>query len=165
MKRYAATVSTKFQSFQYRLTHKIMGTNSKLYKCGMILNNKFDFCKGKEKNYIHLFYKCETIQTFWREFKRLIQKEIDTYINVTSSDILLDNPEDAPPLFGLFLITAKMRIYYCKLKGITPNLDGFIRRVNNIKCIKFYIAVKTTKHKFPIQNGLLQMRRLNLLRN
>ncbi len=31
MKLYAATVSTKIQSFQYRLTHKIMGTNSKLY--------------------------------------------------------------------------------------------------------------------------------------
>ncbi len=32
MKLYATTVSTKIQSFQNRLTHKIMGTNSKLYK-------------------------------------------------------------------------------------------------------------------------------------
>ncbi len=59
MKLYAATVSTKIQNFQHRLTHKIMGTNSKLYKWGMRLYNKCDFCKHKKENYIHLFYKCE----------------------------------------------------------------------------------------------------------
>ncbi len=78
----------------------------------------------------------------WREVKRWIQKETDTYINFTSSEILLGTPEDIPPLFDLFLITAKLHIYYCKLKGIIPNLDGFIRRVNNIMCIEKYIAVK-----------------------
>ncbi len=50
-----------------------------------------------------------------------------------------------PPLLDLFLITAKMHIYYCKFKGIIPNLDGFIRRVNNIKYIEKYIAVKNNK--------------------
>ncbi len=59
MKIYAATVSTTIQSFQYRPTHKIMGTNSKLYKLDMRLDNMCDFCKHKEENYIHLFYKCE----------------------------------------------------------------------------------------------------------
>ncbi len=64
VKLCAATVSAKVQSFQYRLTHKIMGTNSKLYNWGMILDNKCHFCKHKEENYIHLLYKCEQIQTF-----------------------------------------------------------------------------------------------------
>ncbi len=82
---------------------------------------------------------------FWREVKRWIQKETDTYINFTSSEILLGTPEDIPPLFDLFLISANMDIYYCKFKGIIPNLDGFIRRVNNIKCIEKYIAVKNNK--------------------
>ncbi len=145
MKLYAATASTNIQSFKYRLTHKIMGTNSKLYKWDMRLDNKCDFCKHKEENYIHFFYKCEKIQTFWREVKKWIQKETDTYINFTSSEILLGTPQDFPPLFDLFLITAKIHIYYCKFKGIIPNLDGFIRRVNNIKCIEKYIAVKNNK--------------------
>ncbi len=142
MKLYAATVSTKIQSFQYRLAHTIMGTNSKLYKWDMRLDNKCDFYKHKEENYIHLFFKCEKIQTFWREVKRWIQKETDNYINFTSSEIPLGTPEDTPPLFDLFLITAKMLIYYCKFKGIIPNLDGFI---NNIKFIEKYIAVKNNK--------------------
>ncbi len=38
-------------------------------------------------------------------------------------------------LFDLFLITAKMHIYYCKFQATTPNLDGFIRRINNFKYI------------------------------
>ncbi len=112
-----------------------------------------------------MFYKCENIQSCWREVKRWIQKETDTYINVTSSEIQLGTPEDTLPLFDLFLTTAKMHIYYSKFKGIIPNLDGFIRRVNNIKCIEKYIAVKTTKDKFTIKNGLLQMRMFTLLRN
>ncbi len=49
MKLYAATVSTKIKSFQYKTTHKIMGTNSKLYKWGMKLDIKCDFCKYKKK--------------------------------------------------------------------------------------------------------------------
>ncbi len=40
--------------------------------------------------------------------------ETDTYINFTSSEIILGRAEDIPPLFDLFLITAKMHIYYCK---------------------------------------------------
>ncbi len=36
---------------------------------------------------------------------------IYTYINFTSSEILLGTPEDIPPLFDLFLITAKMHMY------------------------------------------------------
>ncbi len=79
--------------------------------------------------------------------------------------MLLSTPEDTPPLFDLFLITAKMHIYYCKFKGIFPNLDGFIRRVNNIKCIEKYIALKKQQNKIAIKNGLLQMMRLTLLRN
>ncbi len=152
MKLYATTVSIKIQNFQYRLTHKIMGTNSKLYKWGMRLDNKCDFCKHKEENYIHLFYKCEKIQTFWREVKRWIKKETDTYIKSIGSEILLGTPKNTPRLFDLFLITAKMHIYYCKFKGIIPHLDGFIRRVNNIKCIEKYIAVKNNNQKWVITN-------------
>ncbi len=106
----------------------------------MRLDNKCDCCNHKKENYIHLFYKCEKNQTFWREVMRWKQKETDT-----SSEILLGTPEDTPSLFALFLITTTMHIYYCKFKGITPNLDGFIRRINNIKCIKRYIAVKNNK--------------------
>ncbi len=67
-----------------------------------------------------------------------------------------EDSQDAPPLFDLFLITADM--------PIIPNLNGLNVKVNNIMCIEKYIAVKTTKHKFTIKNGLLQMRMLTLLR-
>ncbi len=43
---------------------------------------------------------------------RWIQKETDTYINFTSSEILLGTSEYTPPLFNQFLIKAKMHIYY-----------------------------------------------------
>ncbi len=97
---------------------------------------------------------------------RWIQKETDTYINFTSSEILLGTPEYTPPLFNQFLIKAKMHIYYWKFKDIIPNLDGFIGRVNNIKCIETYIFVKNNKAQVcNKKNGLLQMRMLTLLRN
>ncbi len=57
----------------------------------------------------------------------------------------MGTPEDNLPLFDPFLISAKMHIYYCKFKCIIPILDGFIRRLNNIKCIEKYIAVKNYK--------------------
>ncbi len=144
MKPYAAIVSTKIHSFQYRLTHKIMGTNSKLYKWGMRLAINVTFVNIKKK----IIKICSIIV---KKFKHSGEKLRDGHkrrlilIYFTSSEILLGTPEDTPPLFDLFLITAIINIYYCKCKGITPNLDGFIRRVNNIKCIEKYIAVKKKK--------------------
>ncbi len=82
-----------------------------------------------------------------------MQKENDAYINFPSPEMLLGTPEDTPLLVDLFLITAKMHIYFCQFKSTTLNSDGFIRMVNNIKCLEKYISVNTTKHKFTIKNG------------
>ncbi len=49
MKLYTTTVSSNIQSFQYRLTHKLMGTNSKLYKWGIRLDNNVIFVNIKKK--------------------------------------------------------------------------------------------------------------------
>ncbi len=67
--------------------------------------------------------------------------ETGTYINFTSSEILLGTPEDTPPLFYLFLITTIVNLKV----PCTPNIDGLIRKVNNINCIEKNIAVYNQK--------------------
>ncbi len=122
-----------------------MGTNSKLYKWAWDWTISVTFVNIKKKTIYICYINVKKNQMFWREVKRWMQKETNTWINFSSSEILLRTPEDTPPLFDLFLITAKMHIYSCKFKGIIPNLDGFIRRVNNIKYIEKYIAVENNK--------------------
>ncbi len=72
MKLYDATLSEKLQTFQYRLTYNIMGTNSKLYKWGMRLSNKCGFCKHEEKT----TYICFTSV---KKFKHSGEKLSDGY--------------------------------------------------------------------------------------
>ncbi len=48
-----------------------------------------------------------------------------------------------------------MHIYYYKLQGIIPNLDGFIRKINKIKYFEKYIAVKNNKTQVYNQNWFI----------
>ncbi len=49
-------------------------------------------------------------------------------------------PKEAPPIFDLYVIVAKMHIYSCKFDGCVPTVQGFTRKMNNIKSIEKYIA-------------------------
>ena len=64
-KLYATSTSTKIRSFQFRLLHRIMGNNKKLFKWGIKNNDKCDLCGKQEETYVHLFCECEKIKPFW----------------------------------------------------------------------------------------------------
>ena len=63
-KIYTSTISSRIRYFQFRLTHRILGNNSKLFKWGMVESNKCDLCKKEVETYIHLFVKCEKYKIF-----------------------------------------------------------------------------------------------------
>ncbi len=71
--------------------------------------------------------------------------ETDTNINFSSSEIILGTTSDIPPIFDLYLTIAKMHIYCCKFQNIVPSIEGFAKRIADIKHIAKYIAVKNNK--------------------
>ncbi len=82
---------------------------------------------------------------FWTSVKAWISIETDTNINFSSTEIILGTPSDIPSIFDLYLNIAKMHIYCCKFQNIVPGIEGFAKRIADIKHIEKYIAVKNNK--------------------
>ncbi len=70
-KLYASTSMTKLRSFQFRLLHRIIGINTKLYKWGITDSDKCSFCNENEETFVHLFYNCNHVLPFWTKVKKL----------------------------------------------------------------------------------------------
>ena len=73
--------------FQYRIVHRILGTNSLLYKMGISESNLCTFCtRDVETNYMyHLFYGCDIVSNLWD----LTVEYINTCSNIIVKLLLL----------------------------------------------------------------------------
>jgi hypothetical protein len=85
------------------------------------------------------------VKPFWGDIKRWIHTETGSHINLSHTEVILGTPDDISPVFDLFYITAKMHIYACKHQNTLPKLEGFIKRIELIKLIEKYIAIKNNK--------------------
>ena len=56
---FLITNDVKVQWFQYRIIHRILGTNSLLNKMKIIDDPLCTFCKQSEENLEHLFWECQ----------------------------------------------------------------------------------------------------------
>ena len=57
----SVTKDTKLQDFQYKLIHKILTTNSFLYKCGLKETELCTFCTETKESLVHIF----CVRNFW----------------------------------------------------------------------------------------------------
>ena len=64
--------STKFRWFQYRIIHRILGTNSFLAKIKLRDSNLCTFCKEVPETVEHLFWGCHIVSELWQELSNWI---------------------------------------------------------------------------------------------
>ncbi len=81
---FSTTKNTKLQWFQYRIEHRILGTNELLFKMNLRQNSNCSFCEEEPETTEHLFWTCRTITDLWEEINRWIfmETEIELPINL-----------------------------------------------------------------------------------
>jgi hypothetical protein len=62
---FSFTKDTKLQDFQYKLIHRILITNSFLYKCGLKETKLCTFCTETQKSLVDIFCECNHVRKFW----------------------------------------------------------------------------------------------------
>ena len=62
---FSVTKDTKLQDFQYKVIHRILITNSFLYKCGLKETELCTFCTETKENLVHIFWECNYVRNFW----------------------------------------------------------------------------------------------------
>ena len=63
---------TKLRWLQYRINHRILGTNYLLKKMNKNDSALCTFCNEKEETITHLFWECQYIEHFWKQFSDFI---------------------------------------------------------------------------------------------
>ena len=63
-KLYHTTDDTNLLNFHYKLFHRIIYTNSRLFKCGLSETELCTFCNEQRDTLLHLFYECSHVRTF-----------------------------------------------------------------------------------------------------
>ena len=112
------TTSSYSKWFQLRILHRILATNTFLFRINIRDNNKCTFCTSEPESLVHLFYDCPHVKIFWLNLFQWLQEEcphINT-INLSPRDILfgiIDN-RGVDLTFNFIILIAKQFIYKCK---------------------------------------------------
>jgi hypothetical protein len=140
---YKSTPSTKIRSFQFCLVHRCLGINQKLYEWGMAETNLCSLCNSEVETYYHLFYKCDKVQGVWRDIKEWTLQSIGHQAEISPTAVILGSK--TWPVINMIIMATKLYIYYCKMKRQTPSTEALLKRIEDIKKIERYIAVKNNK--------------------
>ena len=123
------TKDSKLQWFQYRINHRIIGTNYLLKKMSLIADDLCTFCNNTAETILHLFWTCHISKEFFTQLLHYINTKCNTnFIEWTAKDILFGSNKLDKPM-NTMLLLAKLFLYYSKLKKIRPNFDEFKKQL------------------------------------
>ena len=154
---FQVTHDTKLQWLQYRITHRILGTNSYLFKIRYINSDVCSFCSREKETIKHLFWDCIYINPLIGEFVAWIKDVHSENFELEAHDMILERK--MPLLF---------RIYFsCCWKVTSINIawrkefQGY--RIYLILYLKFYQKIEKYIYCNKNQIHAFQTRWSNLL--
>ena len=142
---FKVTKDPQLQWFQFKIIHRILGTNYLCKKMKIVNSEMCTFCNEQTETIQHLFYECNVISHFWGNFKSFVNERcmgIDT--NWSKTDIIFGNIEFDNTLNKILLL-AKKFIFYHKFRGSNPSLSSFKRYLMCCYKTEKYIAHKNVQ--------------------
>lgn len=138
---YLTTDDTKLLSLQYKLLHRIIYTNSRLFKCQLTETELCTFCSEQKESLLHLFYDCSFVKTFILQLREEIALKCNINF-VLAPDIWILNKFIGTPIetdcLSICAVLAKYFIYCCKVKDCLPNIMSFKQKLKSYKSVELY---------------------------
>ena len=144
---FVSTIDTRTRIFQFRILHRILYTNSTLFKMKLTPSPLCTFCCLESESPEHIFYECAKVNDFWNDFVKWTKNTGLSLTNLNKLQIMLGSFEKSDDfrLLNHLLIIAKQTIFYCKQKKLTPNFMLFKTRVKHVIDVEKDIAAKKKK--------------------
>lgn len=127
---FKLTQDVRLRWFQYRILHRILGTNELLFKMGIKESNLCDLCHVVPETITHVLYECGISQLFWNNLRVWMLNVFSIELLITKSSILF-HCIDADYFTRITLILAKLHIYSQKMKQKNPNMTLFKQELLN----------------------------------
>ena len=129
------------QWFQYRIVHRIIGTNKLLFKIKIKESPKCTFCQNDDESISHLFFDCPIVLRFLISIQNLISNQTNNHqFTIEKEDIILGNHENQA--LNTILLLVKKYIYDAKMKEHPLNLEHLLKRIKEYINIEKFIQNK-----------------------
>ena len=147
---FKCTFSTKLQAFQYKITHRILGTASFKKLCNIVEDDSCTFCSNEQETLKHLFVECPEVQIFW--------ENVRTWLN--TYPIILNIADPIPILFGdtrsllasHVLLSGKYYIFLCQIRKQRLCLTGFKHMLITEYKTEQYISKQSKRKTITFQD-------------
>jgi hypothetical protein len=139
----------KLQSFQFKITNRIINTNKQLYIWNIKESPICNYC-DQEDDLVHFFISCDKVRQFWRSLVKWWNNMGDIQINLLAFDIvesILFGYRQIDVIFkvlNFIFINAKYYIYVNRLY-----------KDNNISLSEFLIILK---HKLTVEKNICHIK-------
>ncbi len=134
------TIVNKLRSFQFKLLHRILYFNNRLFKCKLSCSSLCDFCSEDIDSIEHRFLFCRVTQGFYQDMDRWIKDRFRINYNFQSPHCIITNICKDMPLLETLLLNAKYYIYTCFIQKVIPNITVFKCKVEDLEKIERHIA-------------------------
>ena len=136
--------NTKLYWFQYRLLHRILATKYLLTKMNIEQNNLCTFCGEEVEKLEHLFWQCNTVNTFWENIEQWIYDQNNYLINIDKVRAIFGilNASKIYIPVNYILTVTRYYIYNCKLNENNLTIQGWQRFVKQYLEVEKMIAIK-----------------------
>lgn len=146
MKCFSISNDVKLKWFQYRLIHRILGTNELLHKIGIKDNPLCSFCNLQNETIYHIFVECSVVKPFWVNIQNWFTRELGIEANLEEESIIFGVNNDTY-FVQLVILLAKFHIYKQKMRNESPNFIGLKSEIKKYHEHEKYYLIKNQKYE------------------
>ena len=126
---HKTTQDTHLKWLQMRILHRILATNTYLFKIRIADTELCNFCKIQPESLEHLFWDCPISHVFWEELTEWIKSNCYHVINLrlNKQDVLfgITNKIRTDRILNLIILLAKNYLYKMRLSNKTLYINNF----------------------------------------
>ena len=135
---FSCTVQTKLQSFQYRILHRTLVTNTLLVKMGILNVENCTFCLSASESIVHLFWHCNITQSIWQSLAVWITESTGITLSLSCPTVILGLSDNIckNSAINFIILATKYYIYKCKMEGCNINfscLQNYLKHTYNVE--------------------------------
>ena len=133
--------------FQYRILHRILGTNDYLFRIRYKNNNLCSFCNKDRETIVHLFVDCCTVKNFWEEIKSTCYLHLGIELSLSASDIILGALDYRATTSNIIYLTAKFYRFRITRSNGSLNFHDYCQFIKKVYCEQEYAAKLQFMHE------------------
>ena len=131
---------TKLKNLQFTIFHRILFTNSKLFKCGLSETELCSFCNNTRETIFHIFFECMFSKNILLSFVSLLEAKCDITFELSPENVILGPQSSSPEeeIIYICILIYKKYINSCRLKKCLPSFEVFVQMLKRYKNLDIY---------------------------